>query len=76
MRKSDAVNGPKHYHGTKCIETIEFLGLNFHLGSALKYLWRTGRKAGASGSKDLEKARWYIDRELARRNNRKKRRRR
>lgn len=39
--------------------------LNFCLGNALKYIWRADAKGDAL--EDLHKARWYIDREIARR---------
>jgi hypothetical protein len=34
------------------------------VGNAIKYLWRADLKGGVE---DLQKARWYIDRELAKR---------
>jgi hypothetical protein len=36
----------------------------FNLGNAIKYVWRADLKEGLQ---DLEKARWYLDREIARR---------
>lgn len=65
---SDPVNHPSHYtshpSGVECITITEHMG--FNLGSALKYVWRADLKGDAI--QDLEKARWYIDRELALRN--------
>lgn len=65
----DSVNHPKHYTDApglpECIEVIEGLGLGFHLGNVLKYLWRAGRKADAL--EDLKKAAWYLAREIKRR---------
>lgn len=63
----DPVSHPAHYTraGIECIDVIEALGLGYHLGNALKYLWRADHKA--NGLEDLRKARWYIDREIARR---------
>lgn len=62
---SDAVHHPSHYTavvpGVECIEVTEHFG--FLRGNAIKYLWRAGAKGDAVT--DLEKARWYIDRELA-----------
>jgi hypothetical protein len=46
----------------EAIEVIEELGLNFRVGNAIKYLWRAGRKGYSTN--DLEKARWYIQREI------------
>lgn len=64
--KHDPVNHPPHYtghaSGVECIEITEHL--NFCLGNAMKYLWRAGLKNDAI--EDLKKARWYIDREIAR----------
>ena len=38
--------------------------MNFCVGNAVKYLWRAGLKGDAL--EDLRKARWYVDREIAR----------
>jgi hypothetical protein len=66
MRKTDRVNHPRHYtahpSGVECIAITEHM--NFCVGNAVKYLWRAGLKGDAI--EDLEKARWYIDREIAR----------
>ena len=63
----DAVEHPAHYtqhpSGIECIEVVEHLG--FCVGNAIKYLWRAGLKGDAI--EDLKKARWYCDREIARR---------
>lgn len=60
------VNHPQHYlghpSGIECIEIVEHL--NFCVGNAIKYLWRAGLKGDAI--EDLEKARWYVDREINR----------
>lgn len=64
---SDPVNNPAHYKshpsGVECITITEHMG--FCLGNAIKYIWRADLKADAIG--DLKKARWYLDREIARR---------
>lgn len=63
----DPVNHPKHYtshpSGVECITITEHMG--FNLGNALKYIWRADLKHDAI--EDLKKARWYLDRELAKR---------
>jgi hypothetical protein len=63
---NDNVNHPKHYtnhpSGVECIEITEHM--NFCIGNAVKYLWRAGLKG--EQIEDLRKARWYIDREIAR----------
>lgn len=70
----DKVNNPKHYtshpSGIECIRISEHH--NFCIGNAIKYLWRAGLKtdAGRTGVdkqiEDLEKAGWYIRREIQR----------
>lgn len=64
---SDSVNNPKHYtshpSGVECIEIVEHYG--FSVGNAIKYLWRAGLKGDAI--EDLQKAEWYIRREIERR---------
>lgn len=64
---SDPVNNPRHYNGhpsgIECITIVEHMG--FCLGNAIKYIWRADLKTDAI--EDLRKARWYLDREIARR---------
>ena len=64
----DAVNHPPHYNEGKfeVIEVIEDWKMNFHLGNALKYLARAGKKKSENRNEDLEKAIWYIRREIER----------
>lgn len=62
---SDPVNSPSHYRVPglpECIEVIEALGLDYHLGNALKYIWRAGRKDPAKEAEDLRKAAFYLNR--------------
>lgn len=63
----DVVNHPKHYtdhpSGIECIQITEHM--NFCLGNAVKYIWRADLKYDAI--EDLKKARWYLDREIAKR---------
>lgn len=61
---TDFINLPPHYiEGRKIepIDVIEDWGLGFHLGNALKYLSRAGRKS-ANPVEDLEKLVWYVNR--------------
>jgi hypothetical protein len=62
----DPVNHPAHYtnhpSGIECITITEHMG--FCLGNAMKYIWRADLKGGIQ---DLEKARWYIEREITKR---------
>lgn len=66
---ADPVAAPTHYRshpsGVECIQITEHMG--FCLGNAVKYIWRAGLKDAAAEVQDLEKARWYLDREIARR---------
>ena len=41
--------------------------LGFHLGNTVKYVARAGKKDPSKAVQDLEKARWYLDREIRRR---------
>lgn len=65
--KADMVNHPPHYtshpSGVECIQITEHMG--FNLGNALKYIWRADLKGSAV--EDLEKAVFYINRELDKR---------
>lgn len=65
--KKESVNHPPHYQGKKfeAIDIIDDYDLSFSLGNALKYLLRCDSKGNAI--EDLEKARWYLDREIAKR---------
>ncbi len=60
---------PAHYKlgGIEVIDAIEAWLLGFHLGNAVKYIARAGRKDPAKTVEDLKKARWYLDREIQRR---------
>jgi hypothetical protein len=62
-----AVDHPAHYGGDttyEVIKVIEAWELGFCLGNAVKYIARAGKKHPERTVEDLEKARWYIDREL------------
>ena len=63
---SDLVNNPAHYKdgGIETIDFIEAKNLNYRLGNVVKYVSRAGKKYDAI--QDLEKARWYLDREINR----------
>lgn len=63
------VDHPQHYGGDntyEAIKVIEAWELDFHLGNAVKYICRAGKKAGNSTTVDLEKAIWYLQRKLER----------
>lgn len=61
------VDHPSHYRkdtGFEAIDVIEAWQLNFNLGNAVKYISRNGLKDPDKYIEDLEKARWYIEREI------------
>lgn len=62
--KSDPVNNPAHYTAGKiqAIDFIEDQKMNFHLGVALQYIIRAGKKDETKTVEDLQKAIWYINR--------------
>jgi hypothetical protein len=64
---NDSIHKPKHYtehpSGIECIQVTEHMG--FNLGNAIKYIWRCDLKLDAI--EDLKKAKWYIDREISKR---------
>ena len=63
----DNVNNPKHYN-VGDIEVIDFIdswNLNFNLGNVIKYVARCNYKD--SKIEDLQKAIFYIEREIERR---------
>jgi hypothetical protein len=64
---NDPVHHPAHYtnhpSGVECITITEHMG--FCLGNAVKYIWRADLKGDSI--QDLEKAAFYINRELQKR---------
>lgn len=62
---TENVDHPKHYNsnpsGVECIDVIEHM--TFNVGSAMKYLWRCSFKGALI--EDLKKARFYVNREIA-----------
>ena len=66
-KEVDLVNHPPHYNqhpsGVECITVVEHMCYN--LGNAVKYCWRADLKNNAM--QDLNKAIWYINREITRR---------
>lgn len=59
---------PDHYqgfsNGAEVIDITEHL--NFNRGCAVKYLCRAGRKDPTKTLEDLNKARFYVEREIQR----------
>lgn len=67
MTQADPVNHPTHYTSYKGLEVIDLTEqMNFNRGNAVKYICRAGLKNPDTEIEDLEKARWYIAREIAR----------
>lgn len=66
--KTDNVNHPAHYKvgGIETIDFIEAKQLNYNLGNVVKYITRADHKGNAQ--EDLLKARWYLNREIAKMN--------
>lgn len=75
MSNQDIINKPSHYveGGIETIDFIEAKELNFNLGNVVKYVSRCGHKKSkglsndAKALQDLQKAKWYIEREIQRR---------
>ena len=71
----DKVNHPQHYTrgNIEVIDFIEDKGLNFNLGNVVKYVARAGYKKSSGkyieekAREDIKKAKWYLEREIARR---------
>ena len=67
---SEQVFHPNHYGGKdsvyEAIKVIEAWDLGFNLGNVVKYIARLGRKDPNKKVEDLEKALWYLKRELER----------
>lgn len=60
---TDQIN-PPHYTRFP-VEVIDLTEhLTFNRGNAVKYLARAGSKPGADELIDLQKAAWYVDREI------------
>ena len=66
--KNKKVDHPDRYcHGIKAIDYIESRNMNFNLGNVIKYVTRAGLKS-ENAIEDLQKAKWYIEREIERGN--------
>jgi hypothetical protein len=62
----DLVNHPPHYKsgGIETIDFIEAKDLNYRLGNVIKYVSRAGKKLDSDPVQDLEKAAFYLNREI------------
>lgn len=64
---NDDVNHPSHYTSYKGIEVIQLTEqMNFNRGNVIKYTSRAGLKNPGTEIQDLEKAKWYLEREITR----------
>lgn len=66
----DPINHPPHYKspsGLESIDVIEAFELGFNLGNVVKYVLRAGHKNGEDDVTPLQKAAWYLQREIERR---------
>ena len=60
------VNHPQHYTDGS-IEVLDFIEdkkLNYHRGNAIKYICRSGKKSKETEIEDLQKAVFYLNREI------------
>jgi len=64
---NDPINHPTHYTdgAIEVIDYIEDKRLGYHLGNAVKYISRAGKKDPSKTVEDLQKAVWYIQRHIA-----------
>lgn len=68
---NDPVNHPSHYTYYQGLEIIDLTEqMNFNKGNAVKYIARAGLKNPDTEVEDLEKAVWYLQREIDRITNR------
>lgn len=67
INQCDDINHTSHYTqgDIEVIDYIEDKKLGYRLGNVVKYVSRAGHKDDAI--KDLKKARWYLNREIAKR---------
>lgn len=64
--EQDNVNHPSHYTDGS-IEVLDFIEdkkLNYHRGNAVKYICRAGKKSKETEIEDLQKAVFYLNREI------------
>ena len=65
--KPDLINHPPHYKGKgmEVIEVIQAFGLDYNLGSVVKYMLSAGKKGKRYKKvEDLKKAQWYLNNEI------------
>lgn len=66
-QRNDVIEHPSHYtQGIECMDYIESHALNYARGNIIKYVTRAGLKDALKEVEDLEKAKWYLNREIER----------
>jgi hypothetical protein len=67
-KPKENVNHPSHYGGKdntyEAIKVIEAWDLGMHVGNAVKYLCRAGKKDPTKEIEDIRKAIWYLKRRI------------
>lgn len=64
---NEVINHPAHYNQYPGVEVIQITQhMNFCRGNAVKYICRAGFKDPEKEREDLEKARWYLTKEIER----------
>lgn len=74
QEENEEVSHPSHYCDGRNYEPKDVIhdwGLDFFLGSAIKYIARAGRKPGNSKKQDLRKAIQYLEFEIEKESERK-----
>ena len=67
MKEQTQIEHPDYYQSRNGIEVIDFIEayeLNFNLGNVIKYIARAGKKNDEVYSTALQKAEWYLRREI------------
>lgn len=68
IAQKNKVDHPEHYGGKdnpyEAIKVIEAWDLGFNLGNVVKYVSRAGKKESSKELEDLQKAKWYLDRQI------------
>ena len=63
MKKIQGYGG-RYYSGNTVMKFIERMGLNFARGNVIKYVSRAGEKDPRTEVEDLNKAMYYLQREI------------
>lgn len=64
---TDTIDHPSHYTQYQGVEVIDLTEqMNFNRGNAVKYVCRAGFKDPSTEIEDLQKAIWYLQREIDR----------